>query len=78
MISGHCDQIMKLNTCVMEKVRDPGFIVDDTARTEIVKIVLTDESAGLLIGPKGKITLLKYRLFDMYVHLLICVWKRDY
>lgn len=53
MMSGHPDQIMKLNTCVMEKVRDPGFIVDDAARTEIVKIVLTDESAGLLIGPKG-------------------------
>lgn len=54
MLSGKIEQIIKLNTCVMEKVQDPGYAIDNAARKNIVQIILTDESAGMLIGPKGK------------------------
>jgi len=59
IILGDVNQIIETNNYIMEKVQDPGRdstmknIAVDKVRAEMVKIVLTNPAAGLLIGRNG-------------------------
>jgi len=54
VMTGETSQIMELNNCIMEKVRDvtTRLPTDDTRR-EKAKLVLTSTAAGMLIGRGG-------------------------
>ena len=59
VITGEVSEVIDLNTYIMEKAHDPGrdasmkSVEIDDNRSRLIRIVLTDAAAGLLIGRGG-------------------------